>query len=199
MTRKLLKSCMCCFLGSHQRPLILSLDWSHTVRETLGNWVLPKEAVHSGLPFYTHSQVEGQAAHTHSLSLISLHCWPDPAHLSHKDLEGNMGGVPHSCHSWDTQCIISENTGHGVSFKPRCAVLAKQPSRLAADAPLFIYDPDSGCLASVFCLCYTNPASWSYLFYCVVLFTIKDSVVIRNWNEVACCLDGSFYFFPVLA
>ena len=29
----------------------------------------------------------------------------------------------------------------------------------------------------------------------MVLFTIRSNVVIRNLNEVACCLVDSFYFF----
>lgn len=172
--------------------------------------ILPKAAVYSGLPFDTHSQVEGQAepvlswtwpctvpicAVPHLPALLAWFWPPVPG----GDLEGNMGRAPHSSHSWDTQWAVFENPGSPSCPAPLlllggCCCWAASPSvPLVLQCSYTILTQRLPVPASY--LCDTNPMRWSYLFYCVVLFTIKNSVVVRNWNAVACCLDDSFYTF----
>ena len=46
---------------------------------------------------------------------FSLHWWSDSGHLPHRDPEAAVSGMPHSSHSWDTYCIISESQGAAVT------------------------------------------------------------------------------------
>lgn len=123
------------------------------------------------------------ARHTLSLSLSPTS--PGPGHLFHTGPEGNFPTRSHSC---NTQCAIFE--------QPKCSFLWQRsppPCYRCSDIHMSSWLGGHPTLDVSPVLSTTNELK---VFICVVLSTIKK---LRNGNEIAWCLDDSFFLFLVLS